>query len=246
MDAISTDHRVQPPPPPPPPPQPAPWSAQKAKDSFQASPDLKAGAPAGENLPDLKSACSRPEKEPGFYEVAGKNSGAWDADRDRHLTDEEVEKAFRNPDNTPEQKAALATLRGRQPQLEEPFNDEWGDENDGLTRADRAALQEDGGQLGRDLDAAYRGGLDGAVDCPADLKDKIGTRGYYLERYQDFVRRNPEGRPPDDDLNSGLKYFDRFQASWSATPRRTGPSPTALTPRPTWRGGCARSPTPTG
>jgi hypothetical protein len=48
----------------------------------------------------------------------------------------------------------------------------------------------------------------GAGQLPAEVK--TGTRDYYKQRYDDFVRRNPGVTPPDYYLGYGDKYCQKF------------------------------------
>jgi hypothetical protein len=49
-----------------------------------------------------------------------------------------------------------------------------------------------------------------ARNLPAEIP--TGTKDYYKQRYDDFVRRNPGMTPPSYYLEYGQKYCDRFQS----------------------------------
>ena len=161
-----------------------------------------------------------------LWSTAKAKFGGWDKDGDGFVTNKEVETALKRQNLSTNEKAALETFRGRQSQLEESHNDEWGDENNGTSLKDIDAFRTAGDGEAKRLQEQFRieQGLalepksvkDRALankDNPADLKDKIGTRDYYIERYKDFRRRNPGEKAPDYYLNYGLKYFDRFHAN---------------------------------
>ena len=76
-----------------------------------------------------------------FWSIALSTQKKFDQDKDGHLTDNEVEQALKRRDLSADQKAALETLRGKQEDLEELSNDEFGDENDGTTGKDLQALK---------------------------------------------------------------------------------------------------------
>jgi hypothetical protein len=58
--------------------------------------------------------------------------------------------------------------------------------------------------------AANPGRANAARNLPAEVK--TGTKDYYKQRYDDFVRRNPGMTPPDYYLGYGQKYLDRFSS----------------------------------
>ncbi len=159
-----------------------------------------------------------------LLESSKKGFKGWDGDGDGYLTKTEIEKSLQNKNLSPEDKAALETLRGRQQQIESYSNDEYGSEKSGMTLKDLEEFQKNGKQDAKLAEEQYRIEHELATepddvkakalqnrDNPADLKDKFGTRDYYIERYKDARRRNPESAAPDYYLNYGLKYFDRFK-----------------------------------
>lgn len=168
---------------------------------------------------------SREAGEEQLFNRTQMRFSSWDGDRDGHLTEQEVEGALRNNrDLSVEDRATLETLRGRQSELEEASNDEWFDEDDGFTRADLDAFRNAGDGEAARLGEQY--GIEhglatepqsvretASANGPADLTHRIGSRDYYIERYRDFRRRNPNERAPDYYLNYGLKYYDRFHAN---------------------------------
>jgi hypothetical protein len=160
-----------------------------------------------------------------LWSTAKSKFGAWDEDRNGHLTNNEIEIALKSKNLSINEKAALETLRGGQSQLEESNNDEWGNENGGTTLKDLDAFRTAGDgearrlqeQFGIELGLAsepqsVRERARAKSESPADLSGKFGTRDYYIERYKDFRRRNPGEKAPDYYMNYGLKYFDRFHA----------------------------------
>lgn len=66
------------------------------------------------------------------------------AGEDGYLSPDDIDAAMTNPDLTLEQSAALVTLRRLQSDLEELNNDEWFDENSGVTMADLERYRETG------------------------------------------------------------------------------------------------------
>lgn len=165
------------------------------------------------------SGTSRPKKPvTDFWSLALSAQKQFDQNKDGHLTDNEVEKALRRRDLTVDQKATLETLRCKQEILEELSNDELGDENDGTTRKDLLSMKNSKSQDACLLVEQFQLEKSLAGDSkrpkasrPADLTSLIGSRDYYIERYKDFRRRNPDKAAPPYYLNYGAKYFDRFQ-----------------------------------
>lgn len=66
------------------------------------------------------------------------------AGEDGYLSEEELDAAMTRPDLTLEQSAALVTLRRLREDLEELSNDEWFDENSGITMADLEQYRQTG------------------------------------------------------------------------------------------------------
>lgn len=155
---------------------------------------------------------------PSLWNTARSRFGSWDGDHNGFLTDGEVEGRLRTDGLSAEEKAALETFRGRQSGLQKAHRDEFLWERKGTTLEDLDAYR--ASSEGRRLEEQFRieHGLATETrtavdpDRPADLSDKVGTREYYVERYRDFRRRNPDEKAPDYYLNYGVKYFDRFNA----------------------------------
>lgn len=69
---------------------------------------------------------------------------------DGYLSSDDLDAAMTRPDLTLEQSAALVTLRRMQSELEEVHDDEWFDENDGVTLADLEQYRQTGQLPGAD------------------------------------------------------------------------------------------------
>jgi hypothetical protein len=187
----------------------------KVRDNVSVSGGLLGIAGFTSSLATSKAGKGKPD----FWSLALSAQTKFDQDKDGHLTDDEVEKALGRKNLPIDQKATLETLRGKQDGLEELHNDEFGDENDGTTREDLLAMKNSKSQDAR-LMAEQFGVEKGlaadkkkpSTDRPADLTSKIGSRDYYIERYKDFRRRNPDKAAPPYYMYYGIKYFDRFQA----------------------------------
>lgn len=160
-----------------------------------------------------------------LWNTARNRFGGWDKDRNGHLTNAEIETALKTKNLSANDKATLETLRGRQGELQKASNDEWGFESKGTSLKDLEAFRTAGDGEAKRLEEQFsieksligesQGVKDKALankDRPATLADKVGTRDYYIDRYKDFRRRNPDEKAPDYYLNYGLKYFDRFHA----------------------------------
>jgi hypothetical protein len=193
----------------------------KSTDSTALSSEAKNSGGAGASKSEDASRVDSITQ--GLWDTASIGFNGWDANKDKFLTNNEIERALKNKNLSPEKKAALETLRGRQSQLEEKHNDEYLDENNGISRDDLRATRNEKSQDTRIMEEQYKieHGLAtepesvkkkaaANPDSPADLRDKIGTHDYYAERYKDFRRRNPSEKAPDYYMNYGLKYFDRF------------------------------------
>lgn len=100
-------------------------------------------APAadGTNISPEAAAPAEEGVSPSFLDALGENFGTVDADGDGHLTDAEIAAGAGNRDLSPDARAALGALRGRQGAVEEYSNDEWLDENNGITTGDLGELQ---------------------------------------------------------------------------------------------------------
>lgn len=100
-------------------------------------------APAADGS-DISPEAAAPAEEgvsPSFLDALGENFGTVDADGDGHLTDAEIAAGAGNRELSPDARAALGALRGRQGAVEEYANDEWFDENSGITSGDLGELQ---------------------------------------------------------------------------------------------------------
>ena len=189
-------------------------SAELTGGAEDAPDAVGTGAEAAEAEAEVEAE----ERAATIEEAISDNFGDFDADGDGHLTEAEIAKALEG-DLLPDDRAAMATLRGRQDMFQGASNDEWGFENHGITVADVAAFEASGTQdasivaeqFGIEQDLAREAPLDPALrDVPADLSEITGTREFYLERYEDFRRRNPDQAAPSYYTDYGLKYFDRF------------------------------------
>lgn len=195
------------------------------------SSDLTGGLEDSEEVPFTDIAASEEveveieetpeERAADIEEALTERFSEFDADGNGFLTNEEIVSAL-DLELGPDERAALSTLRGRQGVVEEMADDEFWDENDGITRPDLAALKtsevQDAAiiaeQFAIEQEIARAEPVDPAlVNVPADLTAIRGTREYYLERYEDFRMRNPDLPAPEYYLDYGLKYFDRFHAN---------------------------------
>lgn len=192
---------------------------------------VKAGATAqlkakpGQSLVSATAkAGATPEPTPkeNLAAQVDRNFSKWD-NGDGFLTKVEVEKALENQNIAPEEKAALETLRGRQKQIQNFSKDEYPVERSGMTQKDIQQFQNGGGQDAKLAEEQYKIEFGLASESkelgekarqnpnqPASLETLKGSRDYYIERYKDFRRRNPEAEAPDYYLNYGVKYLDRF------------------------------------
>ncbi|ODT63459.1 hypothetical protein ABS71_14275 [bacterium SCN 62-11] len=179
------------------------------------------GAPKAEG-PNVDRVTLSRESQEGLWDTANRRFDNWDADHNGQITNQEVQGALRNGSPlTTSERATLETLRNRQDELQAAHNDHWGLESGGFTRNDlqayrnagdgEAARLEEQFNIERGLATEDQSVRDRATaNGPADLSGEIGTRDYYIDRYRDFRRRNPNEAAPDYYLNYGLKYFDRF------------------------------------
>ena len=78
-----------------------------------------------------------------FLDALSANFGGIDSDGDGHLTEAEIETGAANRELSGDTRSALGALRGRQGTVEEFSNDEWLDENHGITTGDLAELDGD-------------------------------------------------------------------------------------------------------
>ena len=200
--------------------------AAKPAAAKSASPAAKGSTPAvPKDKVSLSSEAaqgptgSEDKRATSITDALSKNWKTFDADGNGHLTESEIKKSLGGKDLSPDEKAALSSLRGRQGQMESASNDEWGVDNDGLTTKDIKTFENADSQDSKILreqfkieqDLAREKPLDPSMkDKPADLSKLNGTRDFYLERYKDFRRRNPDSEAPKYYTDYGLKYFDRF------------------------------------
>jgi Calpain family cysteine protease len=73
---------------------------------------------------------------PGFSSKVRSNFDQWDDDHDGYLSEDEINDAMHDGKIKGDDAAALSSLRAQRSELEELSNDEWGDENDGVTKMD--------------------------------------------------------------------------------------------------------------
>lgn len=140
--------------------------ASASQQQFRLHAMLESRGPSEEPLP------APVEGEDRFVDRAIENFDAWDTDDNGHLSESEVAAAVNDSDNTGGDAAAAAALHHRQDEIEELSDDEWGDENDGVTLRD---LAEYNSRLGTDDDTvrstefAYRDGQRRIRETSRDL-----------------------------------------------------------------------------
>jgi len=100
------------------------------------------------------------------------------AGEDGYLSSEDLDAAMTRPDLTLDQSAALVTLRRLQGELEELNDDEWFDENSGVTLADLELYRQ-------------TGQLPGSKNTPDEWY------AHYQGRMQNFSQRHLENKIPD-------------------------------------------------
>jgi hypothetical protein len=128
-----------------------PASGPSRPSAAKATPD---SAPRPDQSPSpvrdaakMSAEAAAPEAEgvqASFLDALSANFGDVDSDEDGHLTDAEIATGAANRELSPDARSALGALRGRQGAVEEYSNDEWFDENNGVTSGDLGAL--DGNQ----------------------------------------------------------------------------------------------------
>ncbi|MBI3928265.1 MAG: hypothetical protein HY319_22160 [Armatimonadetes bacterium] len=134
---------------------PAPTAAPASVPAVQPVPTAQepgtrpAGTPTPTNQEDpqapraaalrTRTPVRRPRPDTDFAGTVGTRFGAWDRDNDGYLSISEIDEAGRNATRIEDQ-ATLSALRRHQDGLEELSNDEYGDENNGVSRADMARL----------------------------------------------------------------------------------------------------------
>ncbi len=106
-----------------------------------------------------------PAPAPGsdrFVDRALSNFDDWDADSNGYLSDSEIASAVNDSGNTGADASAAAALHHNQGNLEELSNDEWGDEDDGVTKRDLAEysrqLDNGGNAVTRSTEFGYNDG----------------------------------------------------------------------------------------
>jgi hypothetical protein len=114
---------------------------------------------------------------PTFVEVATGMFPAL-AGEDGYLSSEDLDAAMTRPDLTLDQSAALVTLRRLQGELEELNDDEWFDENSGVTLADLELYRQ-------------TGQLPGSKNTPDEWY------AHYQGRMQTFSQKHLENKIPD-------------------------------------------------
>jgi len=112
--------------------------AQTVEEDAEAAQSLETGE--GDNVIVEQAEEQAPAT---FVDVATGMFGDL-AGEDGFLSSDDLDRAMRNPDLTLEQSAALVTMRRLQDELEELSNDEWFDENSGITMADLEAYRRTG------------------------------------------------------------------------------------------------------
>lgn len=135
-------------------------------------------------------------RPPGFKESADRAFSAVDTDGDGFLSKKELEAAMvRKGDGalTGADAAAIMVLRQHRDDLEEQSNDEWFDENDGVTRADLARYAD-----------RLREAQESGKPLPDDIKDIEGIFGDANARVAGTSRELfPNGGPSQDAVRQG-------------------------------------------
>lgn len=110
------------------------------------------------NLPKSATECTQPTKVDEFLDLANDNFGRIDTNEDGFMSEEEIDAAVQNPEFSERDARFVAALKKHQEELEELNDDETGDENDGITRADIAqfdSLQKQMKTESKDFENAY-------------------------------------------------------------------------------------------
>lgn len=124
-----------------------------------------------------------------------------DTDNDDYLTKSEIEKALERTDLTKDERTSLEFLRDNVDDLEEASNDEFGDENDGITKAD---LKEYGDSTVTTVHSALQ---------RTNEAQKTGSRDLYANK------ENPLASIKPDAIKQGMIgncYFEAALASLAA------------------------------
>ncbi|MCK6548698.1 C2 family cysteine protease [Myxococcota bacterium] len=92
-----------------------------------------------------------------FTERVNARFGDWDKDKDGYLSRTEIDTAMLDKTNAGDDAAALATLKDRVDELEELSDDEYGDENDGVTKNDLGEYEKNAkaGRTDQDTENRY-------------------------------------------------------------------------------------------
>lgn len=125
-----------------------------------------------------------------------------DTDSDEYLTKSEIKKALERTDLTEDERVSLEFLKDNVDDLEEASNDEWGDENDGITKDD---LKEYGDSTVSTVFSALQ---------RTNEAQKIGSRDLYANK------ENPLESIKPDAIKQGMIgdcYFEAALASLAAT-----------------------------
>lgn len=146
---------------------------------------------------------STPATKTTWTTIVRSNFSTWDGDGDGYLSMKEIRGLLQNPAIKGDQAAAVNALHKYVSSLEELSNDEYGDENDGVTLADLTAYER--GQTSGKQDKSVKGveGRHSAgkrqIDAADKVKKKFGKAGPRATQNELF----PNGVPNLASLDQG-------------------------------------------
>ncbi|MBX9686987.1 MAG: hypothetical protein K2X27_09810 [Candidatus Obscuribacterales bacterium] len=158
------------------------WEDFSALDFSPAvtEPKVDATRPQG----DL--SCTAATDKSQMIELSNRNFDRIDSDGDGYLSSSEIDEAVQNPEFTGADARFVAALKEHQEELEELNDDEWGDENNGVSRADLAQFD------------ALQASKQQELNDFADASD-------YMKKNFDSIDTDSDGLVSNDELDTAMQ-----------------------------------------
>ncbi|MFT5431474.1 MAG: hypothetical protein ACI9OJ_002170 [Myxococcota bacterium] len=159
----------------------------------------------------LSPSARRPQATPpaavsastGWSTVVRRNFSAWDSNSDGYLGHGEVNTLLGSPAIRGEDAAALASLQTYIDGLEESSNDEYGDENDGVTLADLTAYERGTAANTNGEDTKHVDGRHGMGVANIAAADQVKRRHGGAQATRHSTELFPNGTPTLSELRQG-------------------------------------------
>ncbi len=113
--------------------------AEMLPQAIEALPEVMGLDQGRQAIPGARGEENDPAAAPTPTDFSTRAQGMFsgmDTDSDGHLSADDIDRAMLDPNLSPEDASTVATMKSLREELEELSNDEWGDEDDGITLED--------------------------------------------------------------------------------------------------------------